>query len=106
MSIPQSPSAAFDASLGAAAPPPGFGPPLAALWWDARGDWDKAHALVAAQEESRDAAWVHAYLHRKEGDAANARYWYARAGRPVSAARLDDERAAIAAALMAGHGRG
>jgi hypothetical protein len=52
---------------------------LAALWWDAKGDWNQAHEIAQA-EESPDAAWVHAYLHRKEGDIANSAYWYSRAG--------------------------
>ena len=51
---------------------------LAALWWDAKGNWKQAHE-VAGQDEGPAAAWVHAYLHRKEGDASNASYWYARA---------------------------
>ena len=56
---------------------------LLALWWDTRGEWKRAHA-VAQEIESKDGAWVHAYLHRKGGDAANAGYWYRRAGRPVA----------------------
>ena len=83
-----------------AAPPPGLAPPLLALWWDGRGDWDRAHAAAAADEEGRDAAWVHAYLHRREGDAGNARYWYRRAGRPVATAPLAAEWHEIAAALL------
>src|SRR6478752_2991228 len=61
--------------------PPGVSPLLDALWFDARGQWDKAHAL-AQDIDGRDAALVHAYLHRKEGDLGNARYWYRQAGRP------------------------
>ena len=83
-----------------AAPPAGLAPPLAALWWDRRGDWDRAHAAAADDEEGRDAAWVHAYLHRREGDAANALYWYRRAGRPVASSSLEAEWDAIAAALL------
>jgi hypothetical protein len=56
---------------------------LLALWWDARGDWEKAHE-VAQDVAGRDGAWVHAYLHRKEGDLGNAAYWYRRAGRAVA----------------------
>ena len=52
------------------------------LWWDAKGDWEKAHE-VAQDVSGRDGAWVHAYLHRKEGDLGNAGYWYRQAGRPV-----------------------
>ncbi|GGA62099.1 hypothetical protein GCM10011507_12040 [Edaphobacter acidisoli] len=61
--------------------------PLLALWWDARGDWDKAHE-VAQDVESADGAWVHAYLHRKEGDVGDAAYWYRQAGRPAASGDL------------------
>lgn len=62
-------------------PPLSLSTPLRALWYDARDDWSAAHGL--AQEDGTDrGAWVHAYLHRKEGDVSNAGYWYARAGRP------------------------
>lgn len=94
------PSDPFEAALAAAAPPRDWPLPAAALWWDAKGDWTKAHELVATDEQGRPAAWVHAYLHRKEGDIDNARYWYDRAGRPVSAATPDDERRLIAVALL------
>ena len=83
-----------------AAPPAGAAPAIEALWWARRGDWARAHEIVQADEEGRDAAWVHAYLHRVEGDASNARYWYRRAGRPVTADTLDAEWDAIAAALL------
>jgi hypothetical protein len=63
---------------------------LLALWWDARGEWDKAHE-VAQEVEGRDGAWVHAYLHRKEGDLGNAGYWYRQAGRRVAAGDLEVE---------------
>ena len=82
-------------------PPPDLSGPLLALWWERHGDWHRAHEAIAADEEGRDAAWVHAYLHRREGDLGNARYWYRRAGLPVSTASLDDEWMAIAAALLA-----
>ncbi len=81
--------------------PPANGP-LAALWHDLHGDWENAHRLVQ-DDSSPEAAWVHAYLHRREGDAANARYWYARAGRPAASGGLDEERAAIAAELLEGN---
>ena len=84
------------------APPDGLAGPLLALWWDRRGNWDRAHAAVAADEAGRDAAWVHGYLHRREGDLGNARYWYRRAGRPVSTAPLEAEWDEIAAALLKG----
>jgi hypothetical protein len=72
--------------------------PRAALWWAARGEWGRAHA-VAQEGGSREADWVHAYLHRVEGDLENARYWYGRAGRPQATGPLEDEWAAIARAL-------
>lgn len=62
------------------------------------GDWDGAHAVVQ-DDPSSDAAWIHAHLHRIEGDLANAAYWYRRAGRPVATMSLDEERDAIATAL-------
>ena len=91
--------AEFRAALAASAPPHDVSPLVRALWHDARGDWDTAHRITQ-DIESEDAAWVHAYLHRKEGDAGNAAYWYRRAGKPVSRAPLDDEWNEIAAALL------
>jgi hypothetical protein len=80
--------------------PPPSAPALArALWHDAVGDWDAAHR-VAQDVESPDGAWVHAYLHRKEGDVGNAGYWYRRAGRPAASGSLDDEWRALAEALL------
>ena len=72
----------FQSSVAESEPPSELPLVLVALWWDAKGDWTKAHEC-AQQRESADHAWVHAYLHRKEGDMDNARYWYGRAGRPV-----------------------
>jgi hypothetical protein len=89
----------FRRTLAAASPGPDLGAPLAALWWAAKGDWDKAHALVM-DGASPEAAWVHAYLHRVEGDLGNARYWYRQAGRPASKAPLDAEWEEIARALL------
>ena len=90
----------FTASLDQAAPPAGLGRALDALWYEAKGEWDKAHRL--AQSESGAAgAWVHAYLHRVEGDASNAAYWYRRAERPVCALSTREEWAAIVEALLA-----
>jgi len=77
-------------------------PLLRALWHDARGSWDHAHD-VAQGVETRDGAWVHAYLHRKEGDPDNARYWYRRAGRAESSAPLEQEWDEIARALLDAH---
>jgi hypothetical protein len=73
---------------------------LAALWQDAKGDWETAHRL-AQDIDGPDGAWVHAYLHRKEGDAGNAAYWYRRAGRPVARGGIPQEWEAIVDALLA-----
>jgi hypothetical protein len=90
---------AFRASLASASPPAGLNDALRALWLDARGDWDGAHEAAQA-DEGGAGDWVHAYLHRKEGDAGNAAYWYRRAGKPVCRRSLDEEWAAIAEALL------
>jgi hypothetical protein len=91
--------AAFRASLSLAAPPLNLSPALRALWLDARGNWDGAHDSAQA-DEGGAGDWVHAYLHRKEGDAGNAAYWYRRARKPVCKSSLDEEWAAIAGALL------
>jgi hypothetical protein len=91
--------AEFRASLSAKSPPDDLAPLLRALWHDAKGDWSEAHH-VAQDIESSDAAWVHAYLHRKEGDAGNAAYWYRRAGKPVAHDSLEDEWTRIVEALL------
>ena len=70
----------FRESLAEEQPRAGLSAPLAALWWAAKGDWTRAHALVD-ELETKDGMAVHAYVHRKEGNATNADYWYARAGR-------------------------
>jgi hypothetical protein len=90
----------FTASLKDAAPPSGLGRPLASLWYVAKGDWDRAHRL-AQEEKNRTGAWVHAHLHRVEGDEANAAYWYGQAKRSPSTASLKEEWEEIAAALLA-----
>src|SRR5262245_39211516 len=72
----------FKRSL-AKAKPPSLAPALAALWWAGKDEWDKAHKIVM-DEAGKDSAWVHAYLHRVEGDLANARYWYRQAQQPGS----------------------
>lgn len=81
--------------------PAGLSLALQALWHDAKGDWDGAHGC-AQDDHSRDGSWVHAYLHRKEGDVGNAGYWYSRAGRsmPAKSVTLDDEWADMARALV------
>ena len=89
----------FEASL-ADAGPPGCSRALRALWWDARGDWERAHELTQEDEADERCAWVHAYLHRKEGDLSNAAYWYRRARRPVANGSLQAEWRSIASALL------
>src|SRR5271168_4808435 len=93
-----SPSA-FKRSLSSKNPPAGLSPALAALWWAGKDDWDKAHKIVMS-EDGADCAWVHAYLHRVEGDLDNARYWYRRARRETAGGDLKTEWTAIAAALL------
>ena len=73
--------------------------PLQALWYDAQGDWHRAHEL-AQNAGSSEGDWVHAYLHRKEGDEGNARYWYNQAGRVKSSATLQEEWVEIALELL------
>jgi hypothetical protein len=80
----------FRKSLAATDPPTGLTQALTGLWFDAKGDWTRAHES-AQQDEGRDGSWVHAHLHRKEGDEGNAAYWYSRAGKPVCRKPLDEE---------------
>ena len=89
----------FRASLSGTAPASTFAPPLAGLWWAAKGDWDRAHKIVQ-DDPSREAARVHAYLHRVEGDLGNAGYWYRQAGQPVAKDTLQAEWERIASALI------
>ena len=93
-------AADFIASLEGAAPAPELNAPLAGLWWAAKGDWDRAHTIVQ-DERSSDAAWVHAYLHRVEGDLGNAGYWYRRAGVAPFEGSFADEAEAMLAELGA-----
>jgi hypothetical protein len=92
--------AEFKRSLSYSKAPPDLVSALAALWWEAKGDWDRAHALVM-DDSGLDCAWVHAYLHRVEGDLGNARYWYGQAGRATPTGELRTEWDSIAAALLA-----
>jgi hypothetical protein len=92
--------AEFKRSLSNTKPPAGLAPALAGLWWAGKDDWAKAHKLVM-DEGDKDCAWVHAYLHRVEGDPANARYWYKQAGRPAASGALPAEWAAIVRELVA-----
>ena len=86
-------------SLSGDEPPPGLPATVNALWHDARGDWDRAHR-IAQDIDAADGSWVHAYLHRKEGDLSNAGYWYRRAGRPRPSVPLDEEWEQIAGELL------
>ena len=90
----------FKASLGGSTPPADLTAPLQALWQDAKGDWNKAHRLAQATDDA-DGAWVHAYLHRKEGDLGNAAYWYNCAGRKQSQVSLNEEWMQIVSELLA-----
>ena len=89
----------FQQSLTATEPPAGLTLALAGLWWDAKGDWTRAHES-AQQDECPDGSWVHAYLHRKEGDQDSAAYWYTRAGKPVCQEPLDAEWVSIVKGLL------
>ena len=88
----------FQASLPLTSPAAGMPPLLLALWHDAHGQWHDAHAITQGLDGA-DAAWLHAYLHRKEGDAGNAAYWYQRAGRDMPECSLDAEWRALATAF-------
>ncbi len=89
----------FEASLSGAAPAPDLAAPLAALWWAGKGDWDRAHKIVQ-DEDDADSAWVHAYLHRVEGDLDNAGYWSRQAGQPTAKDSLESEWERIVSALL------
>ncbi len=96
--------AEFEKTLAQAAPPQGLSAPLAALWWDAKGDWSRAHGLVDDRSD-RNGMAVHAYLHRKEGVLWNADYWYGRAGRTFHREDLEDERQALVEGLLSAESR-
>ena len=85
-------------TLSNASPEAGLPPPLAALWWAAKGEWEAAHKIVQDESDS-NSAWVHAYLHRVEGDLSNAAYWYRQAGKAVAKDSLEAEWEAIVSAL-------
>lgn len=91
--------AIFISSLKKEVPPVSLSLALQALWYDANGDWEKAHDL-AQEREDASGNWVHAYLHRKEGDEFNASYWYRRAGKPVCKVSLDEEWEQLVEALL------
>lgn len=89
----------FTASLKQPHPPDGLSPLLKALWYDAKNDWESAHN-IAQDIPSADGSWIHAFLHRREGDEGNAAYWYRRAGRPVARGSLQEEWRQIAEELL------
>ncbi|MGA0555165.1 hypothetical protein ACO2Q8_00830 [Larkinella sp. VNQ87] len=91
----------FTASLTETNPPSGLHPVAEALWFDGKGDWERAHEVAQSREGTRDYDRLHAYLHRKEGDAWNAGYWYRRAGATVFAGTLDEEWTALAELFLA-----
>ena len=93
----------FHQSLKDSNPPAGLSFALSGLWWDAKGDWTRAHES-AQQDEGADGSWVHAYLHRKEGDPGNAAYWYGRAGKPACRESPEREwREIVVSLLSEGH---
>ena len=96
--------AAFKRSLAQAVPPKALSAALHGLWWAGKGDWDKAHRAVM-DEPSREAALVHAYLHRREGDDGNASYWYRKARQKPATGPIEDEWQAIARTLLREPGR-
>lgn len=89
----------FRATLNDSQPPARLSVPLQALWYEAKGDWERAHQLVQ-NDPSAESAWVHAYLHRKEGDIGNAHYWYRRANKPPFDGDFEAEWAQIASHLL------
>jgi len=89
----------FRESLSLEAPPAGLTLALSGLWWDGKGDWKQAHEC-AQQDNSPAGSWVHAYLHRKEGDLSNAAYWYSWAGKPAAQTELEQEWVQIAERLL------
>ena len=89
----------FKKSVDGDQPPKGTSSALHALWCQAKGDWDVAHRL-AQSDKSPTGAWIHAYLHRVEGDNRNAAYWYGLAGKPVGTSRLVVEWEEIVSALL------
>lgn len=89
----------FLGSLDADAPPEKTDKELKALWWDAKGNWDKAHRIIMVMNNTT-ASWVHAYLHRKEGDLSNASFWYTNAGRKMPEISLEDEWSEIVKVIL------
>ncbi len=90
----------YHRSLADAAPPTGLDLAQQALWWVGKGEWDRAHECAQQHEGEPRCDWVHAHLHRVEGDLPNAGYWYRRAGKPVATGPTADEWSAIAQSLV------
>lgn len=91
----------FEASLRGSVPPASVSALAQALWYERLGDWTRAHEITQ-DIDTDDASWVHAYLHRREGDLSNARYWYRAAGKAPATGSLDDEWRTIVETLLAG----
>jgi hypothetical protein len=89
----------FKSSLTNSSVPAGLSNSLRALWYDGKGDWNEAHN-IAQEIRTAEGSWIHAYLHRKEGDSGNAAYWYHRANQPVCKTSLQEEWEAIVKALL------
>jgi hypothetical protein len=89
----------FLGSVAGAEPPEGLTPKLTALWYAQKGDWERAHT-VAQDMTDADGSWIHANLHREEGDLGNAQYWYRRSGRTMRGATVEEERLAMIEALL------
>ena len=90
----------FTLSTNQAAPQADLPPMLQALWHLRKGDWNKAHAIVQEREDEQSSAWLHAHLHRVEGDLSNAGYWYRRAGRKAANSGLEEEWKALVAHFL------
>jgi hypothetical protein len=91
--------AEFRHAIELGSPPQNLSPELQALWEAARDNWNAAHS-IAQEISTPSGSWIHAYLHRQEGDLANASYWYRRAGKPIATDSLEEEWARIAATLL------
>ncbi len=89
----------FKSTLTSSTLPDSMSASLQAMWYDGKGDWEKAH-IIAQDLHNIEGSWVHAYLHRKEGDQGNAAYWYHRANQPVCKTSLKEEWESIVSALL------
>ncbi len=89
----------FKSALSASSPPSEISLYLKAMWYDAKNDWERSHNIVQ-DSDTKTAAWIHAYLHRKEGDPGNASYWYHKAGRKMPGYELEKEWEEIVTQLL------